>query len=77
MRQAENGSVYSDRIKDIVRTISMKNLLERYAFSIKNMIKLLKKSDVFVTNLCHKLWSEKSVNLYHSFLKWDDKSIIQ
>ena len=28
MRQAENGSKYSDRIKNIVKTISMKNLLK-------------------------------------------------
>ena len=26
---------YSDKIKDIVKTISMKNLLKRYVFSIK------------------------------------------
>ena len=32
MKQAENGSMYSDRIKDIVKTISMKNLLKTYVF---------------------------------------------
>ena len=59
MRQAENGSMYSDRIKDIVKTISMKSLLKRYVFK-KNMIKIIEKNWMFfVTNLGHKLWSEK------------------
>ena len=76
MRQAENGSVYSDRIKDIVKTMSMKNRLKRYFFN-KNMIKLLKKSDVFMTNLGHRLWSEKKCKFIPSISEMDDKSIKQ
>ena len=38
------------------------------------MIKVIEKTDVFVTNLDHKLRSEKSMNLYHSVLKWAAKS---
>ena len=74
------AQMYSDRIKDILKTISMKNLLKDMFFN-KNMIKIIenhcKNWTFFVTNLGHNFWSEQSVNFYHSVLKWDDKSIIQ
>ena len=48
MRQAENGSMYSDKIKDIVKTISMKNLLKDMFFNTNTcMIKIIEKNQTF------------------------------
>ena len=69
--------MYSDRIKDIYSKDNFnEKLVKKICFSIKIRSKSLKKSDVLVKNLVHKLWSEESENLYQSVLKWDAISTV-
>ena len=52
--------MYSDRIKDIYSKYNFnEKLVKKICFSIKIRSKSLEKSDVLVTNLVHKLWSEE------------------
>ena len=47
MRPAENGSMYSDRIKDIVKTIFNEKLVKKMFFN-KNMIQIIEKIGRFL-----------------------------
>ena len=52
--------MYSDRTKDIYSKDNFnEKLVKKICFSIKIRSKSLKKSDVLVTNLVHKLRSEE------------------